>query len=347
MGDHTDYNGGYVLPMVLPQENCVELAFRQDDAAHVWSGSLDANQAHREYHLGEEQPHHDWLDYVQAVTALLRQQGHQLPGFDMRVVSSVPLGAGLSSSASLLVACLRAFRTALHAELSDEAVARLAFRAETEFVGAPVGIMDQMVCALGRTGSALFLDTTTLDYEHVPLPQSMEWIVIHSGVRHSHVTGSYQERRRECEAASALLGLHSLRDLQGAGRQSVLSLIEELPVPLNARARHVVTENERVLTGMDMLEHANIKGFGALMDASHVSLRNDYAVSVPETDLLVDLAHAEELVYGARLTGGGFGGSVVIAVQNGSGKDIATQIVSSYQEHSGRQGTILLPLTGG
>jgi galactokinase len=342
MGDHTDYNGGYVLPMVLPQETHVDAALRPDRTMHVWSGNVDPAQARREYRLGEERRVGDWLDYVQAATAVLARAGHALSGMDMRIVSSVPLGAGLSSSASLLVALLRALRNALRLDLSDDDVAQLAHRAETEFVGAPVGIMDQMVCALGRPGCAFFLDTATLAYEHVPLPSSAEWIVIHSGVRHNHQTGSYQQRRRECDAACALLGLHSMRDLEGAGRQAVLSRIAELPPPLDARARHVVTENERVLMGVEMLQQVNMRGFGALMNASHESLRHDYAVSVPETDLLVELAQAEDGVYGARLTGGGFGGSVVIAAEAGAGGEIAARVVEQYRGHCGREADVLL-----
>ncbi|ALA59234.1 galactokinase [Nitrospira moscoviensis] len=343
MGDHTDYNGGYVLPMPLPQETHVEVALRQDRTVRVWSGNVEPAQAHRDYRLGEERRRQDWVDYVQAATAALARGTHALSGMDVRVVSSVPPGAGLASSAALLVALLHAMRNALRLDVSDADVARLAHLAETEFVGAPVGIMDQMVCALGRPGSAFFLDTATLAYEHVPLPPSAEWIVIHSGVRHSHQTGSYPERRRECEAACALLGLRSMRDLEGAGRQEVLSRIAELPPPLDARARHVVTENDRVLAGVELLQDGNMRGFGALMKASHESLRHDYAVSVPETDLLVELADAEEAVYGARLTGGGFGGSVVIAAQAGAGRQVAGRIAERYRGHCGREAAVLLP----
>jgi galactokinase len=343
MGDHTDYNGGYVLPMILPHETCVELAVRQDRVMHIWSASVRPEDAYREYELGREAHTHDWLDYVQGLTAILRQNEHHLVGFDMRISSSVPLGAGVSSSASLLVAVLRGIRTAMHLELSDIAIAHLAHQAETEFVRAPVGMMDQMVCALGHPGSAFFLDTATSEYEHVPIPPSIEWIVIHSGVRHSHVTGSYQQRRRECEEACALLGLRSMRELEGAGRQEVLARIDDLAAPLNRRARHVVMENERVLTAVELLKRGHVSEFGAVMDKSHASLKHDYAVSVQETDLLVDLAHEEPGVYGARLTGGGFGGSVVIGVQAGMEQDISTRIMTKYRSNCGEAGTVLLP----
>jgi galactokinase len=262
---------------------------------------------------------------------------------DMRISSDVPLGAGLSSSASLLVALLRAISRLSRVPLEDHDIARLAHLAETEFVGAPVGIMDQMVCALGKPGSAFFLDVADRQYEHVPLPQAIEWLVIHSGVHHSHATGSYQSRRRECDRASALLGVHWLRDLQGVDPSNLEPNIEALPSPLARRVRHVISENARVLAVKRRLLEGDLSGIGAEMNASHESLRRDFEVSVPETDLLVELAQADPAVYGARLTGGGFGGSVVIAAQAGTGPRVAHDIVQAYRLRSKRKGTVLLP----
>jgi galactokinase len=343
MGDHTDYNGGYVLSMITPQETHVELVPREDAVVRVWNGSVEKGGAWRDYRLGAEQPTRDWLTSVQAVTTALRRDGRRLSGMDIRLVSSVPPGAGLASGASLAVALLKALRNAFRLDLSEEEIAKLAYRAAIEFADAPAGRMDHMICALGRPGSALCLDTEAMTYEHLLLPPTLDWVVVHSGVARTHASESYRERRRECEAACAMLGLRSMRELEGAGRQAVLSRIDELPAPLDGRARHVVTENERVLIGAEMLEERNVQGFGLLMDASHTSLRYDYAVSVPETDLLVELAQAEEGVYGARLTGGGFGGSVVCAAEAGKAWDVAAHVVERYRRHSGRDGTILLP----
>ena len=343
MGDHTDYNGGYVLPMVLPQETFVEAARRDDDTVKVWSANVESSRAWADYRLGEERPARRWTDYVQAATAVLAQAGHALPGLDVRIVSAVPLGAGLSSSAALLVAMLRLCRSLLHLDLPDARIADLAHRAESEWVGAPVGIMDQMVCALGRPGSAFFLDTATREYRHLPLPASVDWVVIHSGVHHSHARGGYAQRRRECEEASRRLGVRWLRDLESESRQTVQSRIQGLPPPLDARARHVVLEDERVLAAVLVLKDGSLTELGRLMNASHASLRDDFAVSVPETDLLVELAQAEPAVYGARLTGGGFGGSVVAAVKKGAAQRVAAQVASHYRKQSGRQGTVLLP----
>ncbi|WP_447985936.1 galactokinase [Nitrospira sp. Nam74] len=343
MGDHTDYNGGYVLPTVIPQRTRAELALRTDQTVHVWSGNVAAVQSSHTYELGTEARQGAWVDYVQGVTHLLGQERQRLTGFDLTLQSTVPLGAGLSSSASLLVAVFRVLREAMGLTLTDADIARLAHRAETDFVGAPVGVMDQMVCALGMAGRALLLDTMSLRYEHIPLPLAAEWIIIHSGVDHSHATGSYRQRREECEEASRLLGISHLRALEGEPRQRTLARIESLPERLGRRARHVVTENDRVLIGVRCLEARDAEKFGQLMYASHESLRRDYEVSTDEIDALVDLARAEPDVYGARLTGGGFGGSVVMAARADTASGIAPRIARAYRERCGRVPTVLLP----
>ncbi len=343
MGDHTDYNGGYVLPTVIPQRTRADVASRHDRIVRVWSADVDPRDAMRVYTLGTECRQGGWIDYVQGVTHVLGREGASLTGFDLAIESTVPLGAGLSSSASLLVVVLRVLRDALRLSITDVDIARLAHRAETDFVGVPVGVMDQMVCSLGTAGSALFLDTASLQYEHVPLPVSSEWIVIHSGVHHSHATGSYRRRRQECDEASRLLGVSDLRALEGEGRQMVLARLESLPEPLSRRARHVVTENDRVLTGVEFLEVGDIQKFGKLMYASHESLRDDYEVSIDAIDGLVDVARCEPDVYGARLTGGGFGGSVVMAVRAGTASALAPRIAATYQQRWSRAPTILVP----
>jgi galactokinase len=343
IGDHTDYNGGFVLPMPMPQRTNVELRLRNNGMVRLWSASVEEPGALCTYRLGSETRKQHWTDYVQGVTWALRADGRELSGFDLRIESTVPIGAGLSSSASLLVAVLRGLRHAMALELADEALATLAHRAETEFVGAPVGIMDHMVCSLGRPHEAFFLDTATLEYEYVALPQTLECVVLHSGVQHHHATGSYRERRQECETINSLLGLRWLRDLEGNGQQSVLARIGELPAPLDRRARHVLTENQRVLTAMEFLKAGNAQALGTVMSASHESLRHDFEVSTPDIDLLVELASAHRMVYGARLTGGGFGGSVVIAAAAGSGRDVAQWVARGYHAGAQRDAVILLP----
>ena len=343
IGEHTDYNGGYVLPMAIPQQTRVQLALRPDHTVRAWSANVESATALSEYRLGSETQARRWVDYIQGITAIARQEGLDLRGFDLWTESDVPQGAGLSSSAALQISLLRALRRVFSWNVDDVGLARLGQRAENEFVGAPVGIMDQMASMLADTETALFLDTRTLQYENVSLPPEAEIIVVHSAVVHDHASSAYRLRRTECERAAALLGVRQIRDLEGEGRQLVLTRLSELPEPLNRRARHVVMENERVLSAVQALRAGDLPSVGSLFEASHESMRNDFEVSTPDIDLLVNLAKAEADIYGARLTGGGFGGSVVMLAGAGFGAATATRIADRYAQQSGRTPVVLVP----
>ncbi len=337
IGEHTDYNGGFVLPTAIPQRTRVELAPRDDDTVRVASTAAPGGAA--TYALGGENPGHTWLDYVQGITRALRNDGHSLRGFDARIDSAVPLGSGLSSSAALSVSLLRALRTAFGLSLDDVRIAQLGQRSENEFVGAQVGIMDPMAASLADEGTALFLDARSLHFERVPLPAGADLIVLNSGVAHDHAKGDYNTRRAECERACALLGVKQLRDVEAAD----LPRVEVLPEPLRRRARHVVTEDERVIRAVAAMKAGDLRLLGELFYASHASMRDDYEVSVPEIDLIVELAVADGDVYGARLTGGGFGGSVVMLAKKGAGTAAARRIAATYAERSGRAPRVLVP----
>ena len=341
IGEHTDYNDGLVLPTAIPQRTSVELCLAQDGLVSAYSDELCRDDQVQSYRLGEEVRQGDWLDYVRGVTWVLRQEGlgERLRGFKLRVSSQVPVGSGLSSSAALLVSLLRGLRIALALPLSEVELARLARRAEVELVGAPVGIMDQLACALCGPGAALLLDTRSLAMQTVPLPPSLELVVIHSGVVHSHAAGDYRTRRRECEQAAVQLAVKSLRDLGPAD----LSQIMSLPEPLGRRVRHVVMENARVQAAVAALQAADGELLGSLFRASHASMRDDYEVSVPAVDLLVRIGEQDPAILGARLTGGGFGGSVVMLARSGQARAAALRIASQYQAQSGHQPTILVP----
>ncbi len=343
IGEHTDYNDGFVLPTAIPQRTVVELAPRDDATVRAASANVDAGAPLVAYRLGAETPGRGWLDYVQGVTSVLAAGGRPLGGFDLRVDSRVPVGSGVASSAALEVALVRALRAAFGLALDDVEVARLGQRAEGVFVGARVGIMDQMAASLADERTALFVDTRTLDWERVPLPAGLEVVVIDSGVAHRHAGGEYNTRRTECERACALLGVGALRDLGVPD----LERSATLPEPLRGRVRHVVTENARTLEAVAALRAGDLGALGALLDASHASLRDDYAVSVPEVDLLVELAQAAPEVYGARMTGGGFGGAVLALARAGSGAAVAVRVASRYRATSGRRPTVLVPTDGG
>ncbi len=334
IGEHTDYSGGFVLPVTVSQCTRVELRRRPDDRVCVHSAQLGARA---EYQLGEERRRGDWLDYLQGLTALAGPL--PLHGVEARIDSQVPPGAGLASSAALTVAFLRGLRKLFDWALDDLSLARLAQRAEVEFVGAPVGVMDPLACSLGNSGAALFIDTQSLRTEQVPLPASLGLAVVHSGITHAHASGEYRIRRGECEEAARRLGVPSLRAVGPAD----LPRIADLPPPLDRRARHVVTENVRVLAAVEVLKAGALEELGALLDASHHSLRDDFQVSVPELDELVALARAAPGVYGARLTGGGFGGAILVAAHPQGLRASMEAVVQRYHEKTGRAGAVLVP----
>jgi galactokinase len=339
IGEHTDYNEGFVLPTSIPQSTVAAIAPRGDRTVRAWSAELSAGAALEAYVLGEERSGRGWLDYVQGLTQAVAGAGHTIGGFDLALRSTVPLGSGLSSSAALEVAVLRALRRLFALDLDDVMLARLGQRAENQFVGAPVGIMDQMASSLASPGVALFIDTRSLAYEPAHLPEGTELAVINSGVAHHHAAGDYRTRRAECERAAVLLGVRALRDVDVAEIDRVM----RLPDPLNRRARHVVTEDQRVLDAMAAIAAGDPSRLGALFNASHASERDDFEVSVPEVDLLVSLAQAEAGVFGARLTGGGFGGSIVALVRDGEASAVAARVVDEYTRRTGRQATVLVP----
>jgi galactokinase len=274
------------------------------------------------------------------VTWVLYRHGIDVPGADIAIDSDVPPGAGVSSSAALEISLLRGFRLMLGLDVDDVQLARFAHTVEADFVGAPVGIMDHMVCSVGRDGEAVFLDTRTLDLERIPLPGAMEFLVFHSGITHAHAGGEYVTRRRESFEAAALLGVDRLRDVKTA------ALFDgALPPMLARRARHVVTENWRVLEAVKALRAADATRLGSLFNASHASMRDDYEVSTPEIDILVDLAQEHPNVLGARLTGGGFGGAVVVLTGTGASTDVARSILPAYQRITGKRAEVLVPPT--
>ncbi|HEV8671605.1 MAG TPA: galactokinase [Candidatus Limnocylindria bacterium] len=337
IGEHTDYNEGLVLPTATPQRTVVELSPREDQIVRVESlGYMPVA-----YRLGEERHSGDWGDYVRGVTWVLAKAGHQIRGFDAGIASRVPPGAGLSSSAALEVALLRALRDAFALTLDDMALAYAAHKAERDIVGARVGTMDQLAAALARTGEALLIDMRRAPIERVPIPDSLEIVVVDSGIAHDNAKqGAYNERRAQCEEAARRLGISALRD-------ATLADVERL-APQSAilarRVRHVVTENERVRAFVHALRAGDIARCGALVDASHTSLREDFEVSTLELDILADALRSQRGVYGARLVGAGFGGSVLALADAGSAADAARAAAERYRSRTGRAGRVVMPV---
>jgi galactokinase len=295
LGEHTDYNEGFVLPCAIDRFTVVEATPRDDATVHVESlGETD------DFTLGAIERTGTWRDYVRGVVDLLELEA----GASLRIESTVPRGAGLSSSASLEVAVGRSL-----SDLPADALALLAQRAENTFVGVQSGIMDQFAVALARAGHALLLDCRDLAYRHIPLPGGVAIVVCDSHVERRLAESGYNERRRECEEAARRIGVRSLRD-------ATLEQVAALPPALLPRARHVVTENARVLRGADALATADVEAFGVLMDASHASLRDDYDVVPPVLDGLAAATRAVEGCYGSRITGAGFGGCTVSLVRH-------------------------------
>jgi galactokinase len=297
IGEHTDYNGGFVLPIAIDRYTTVAATPRDDGVLHARSLQMPDDSG--------------WTKYLDGVVHALGDEGVRVGGVDVVVDSTVPTGGGLSSSAALEVAAAAALSALAGDALEPKQLARVAFRAETTYVGVPVGIMDQTVVAMAEDGHALFLDTRSLENEQVPFDPSaagLHVVVIDSGVRHRLDDGRYAERRRQCEAAAKALGVEQLRD--ATPRQVDAASMDET---LRRRARHVVTEDERVLLAVEHLRAGDVAALGPLLLASHASLRDDFEVSISELDNIVEEAMSTGAI-GARMTGGGFGGSALALV---------------------------------
>ncbi|WP_412030582.1 galactokinase [Deinococcus yunweiensis] len=310
LGEHTDYQGGFVLPTAIPQRTTVSIG-RNGTAEHV----LHSANSHKTLHVPVGEVGTEFAPYL---TGCLTLSG-VTEGLDVFIQGNVPSG-GLSSSAALEVATLRALRDLYALELDDVALALRGVKVEHEFVGVKCGVMDQMASSLAGTDTMLLIDTRSLERRAVPFPAGAEVLVIDSGVPRRLAESGYNERRAQVEEASRLLGVKELRDV------TEVSALDGLPELLHKRARHVVTENARVLAGLG----ADATAFGELMNASHASLRDDYEVSHPQVDELVALLQGHADIFGARMTGAGFGGAVVALARSGQATAAADAVLWRY-----------------
>lgn len=345
LGEHTDYNQGFVFPMAI--DAGIQIAGELNGTGRVNLYSL--NYAAKESFLLEEitpSKSNTWVNYIKGVVWQFQKLGLQPQGADLVIQGNVPQGAGLSSSAALEVAAALLL-DALHGwGLGAVDLVKLAQKAENEFVGVACGIMDQFASMLGQKDHALFLDCRSLEYEAVPLPlekQGYAVAVVNSGVRRGLAGSEYNTRRQQCEEAvqrlqNELPGVESLRDVSLVD----LSLVNQLPDPLARRARHVVMENARVQQGVTALKAGELEEFGRLLTASHKSLRDDYEVSCAELDLLVELALEVPGVLGSRMTGAGFGGCTIALVPQTSLPAFEKTVSEEYQRHTGIQPEIFV-----
>jgi galactokinase len=329
LGEHTDYNEGYVLPIAITQHTSVSMRRNNKEQYALHSETLGETVR---FTL-DQSPSEHFATYIYGCLMEARAAGAEAPPLDIYVQSEVPMGVGLSSSAALEVAMLRALRELTGASLDDIDIARLGQRAEIEYAGVRCGIMDQMASSLAGTERALFLDTRTLEQRLVPLPPASAVMVLDSGVPRTLADSGYNQRRAECEEAARQLGVTALRDVHDISRADLL------PEPLRRRVRHVVSENSRVLRAADC---NSAEEFGMLMNASHASLRDDYEVSVPQLDQLVVLLQAHPDVYGARLTGAGFGGACVALCKPHALRQISEEVLQKYSE-ADLHGRLLVP----
>ena len=324
IGEHTDYNEGYVLPAAIDRHVAVALRLRRDRHIALRSdryqatGALDGLPSRRQGL---------WTDYLAGVAREIDRRHGVGPGFDGFVASDLPVGSGLSSSGALEVAAAVAMLAARGIEMPALEIARLCQAAENGFVGARTGIMDQFTALKARGGNAILLDCRSLQEEQVPLPDGrLAWLLADSRVRHELAGSAYNQRRAECEAAARALGLASLRDAAESDLERITDPIEK------HRARHVVTENARVLQAADALRRHVPRGLGPLLYASHESLRLDFAVSCRELDCLVELAAGMPQVIGARMMGGGFGGCVLVLLEATGLDDVEQHLAQGYAD---------------
>jgi galactokinase len=336
IGEHTDYNDGFVLPAAIDRVTYLAIAPRHDLILSIHSEHFNETI---QFNLDEKNaaPRKHWSDYVRGITILLQNSGILVQGADILIRSDLPLGAGLSSSASLEVATAIALLAQANRELPKSEIAQLCQRAENEFVGAHVGIMDQFVSCFGQSNHAIFLDCRSLAHEAVPLPTNIRLIMCNTMVKHEIASGAYNDRRAECDDAVTLLAkvipnIRALRDVTPDQLQQHSNLLPDL---LYRRARHVVTENARVLAARDALINNDLEPLGALMQRSHASLRDDYEVSCNELDVMVNLANNFPGCLGARMTGGGFGGCTINLVLTDQVEDFAIHIREGYQGATG------------
>jgi galactokinase len=337
IGEHTDYNDGFVMPAALEFATLTAASQRPDRRLRVYSMILDET---REFDLDSPPagPTGDWSDYIVGVALMLERSGRNLVGADLIVWSDVPIGAGLSSSAALEVSCAHALLTESGLPFDPIEIARLCQRAENDFVGMRCGVMDQYISCCGVAGHALLIDCRSLESRHVAIAPNLRLLIANSRVRHQHAGGEYNLRREACEEGVRLLSryLGPIQALRDVTPQQLESKRRKLPDLIYRRCRHIVTENARVLEAERALGSGDLVACGRAMNASHVSMRDDFEITCPEVDLLAGLAQSVKGVYGSRMTGGGFGGCTISLIEASAVDKASQMLTDGYRIAMGR-----------
>lgn len=338
IGEHTDYNDGFVLPMAIDRAIYIALSPRDDNRIELHSLDLEnpADFSLADFDKGEE----DWVEYIKGMAWVLQDAGFELTGWQGVSAGDIPVGAGLSSSAALELATARAFATVSDIEWNAAQMALLGQKCENQWVGVNCGIMDQMISAAGKEGHALLIDCRTLETCTVPLPKETAVVILDTATRRGLVDSAYNERRQQCEEAATFFGVKALRDVTIETFEANAKELDPLP---RKRAKHVITENQRTLDAMAAMLQDDPRNLGKLLNESHASLRDDFEVSSDELNQIVDCAtRRDTAIFGARMTGAGFGGCAVALVRVYNAKAFANAVSACYQAATGLQPNIYI-----
>jgi galactokinase len=330
IGEHTDYNDGFVLPMAI--DRAIWIAVEPKAGAEIEAYSMDYDRSAIINLDRLERGRHDWIEYVKGVAWALREAGYPLEGWRGVIAGNVPVGAGLSSSAALETAVAQVFASLAGKTIPAGEMAKLCQKAENKWVGVNCGIMDQLISAAGKEGNALLIDCRSLDLKPCPLPEGTSVVVLDTATRRGLEGSAYNERRAQCEAAAKFFGVTHLRDVTLEHFKQREAELEDLP---RRRARHVISENERTVLAAKVMAQGDAKRLGELMDQSHVSLRDDFEVSSNELNIMVEIARKQPGCFGARMTGAGFGGCAMALIDQAVAEAFVQAVVTEYNKVTG------------
>jgi galactokinase len=329
IGEHTDYNDGFVLPMAIDRAIWIAVRPRMDRFVRIHSVDFEAEAVFSLDDLKKEQ---GWAEYLKGVANVLQAEGCKLSGWDGVMMGDVPRGSGLSSSAAVEMATARVFASVSNLKWDAAYMARIGQRAENQWVGVNCGIMDQMASAACKEGHALFLDCRSLEIQHVPLPDHIAVVVMDTSTRRGLVDSAYNERRSQCEEAARFFGVKALRDVSLDEFEKRKSGLREVVM---RRARHIITDDQRVLDAMQAMQANDLVRLGNILNAGHISLRDDFEVTNEALNQIVEAAQMQSSCYGARMTGGGFGGCAIALVDAGKVNAFVDSVEKVYREKSG------------